>query len=112
MKTLVISILFILALPTFANGWFPSTMQIYVTPTRAEGIIFNNTPYRFLKCKGQLFARTQMNQVGSVNVCAFIPRGGYVQAYLNSYGNAYLLNAWANVQCRPANHFESRHICR
>lgn len=101
MRILILSLLITMSASTFANLWFPMTMQAYISSNHVQGTVFNNTQYSLLKCKGRVFGRTQYGQIGSANFCVNVGRGSYANAYLHAHGYNYFTQAWASVQCRP-----------
>ncbi len=101
MRKLLIATLILLSSSAMAIGWFPTTMQVYITPMAAQGTAYNNTSYALLQCRGTIFGRNQFGLIGRANFCLNIPRGGMAHAFLNNYGNSYFIQAWANIECRP-----------
>ena len=111
MKTIILTVLLSISCSTFAYGWFPSTMQVYINSNHAQGTAFNNTPYALIQCRGKVFGRTQRGQIGAAHFCINVPRGGYANAYLHAHGYDYFTQAWAQVQCRPINFYQSNLPC-
>lgn len=98
-KILLIAALF-LAPIAHGNSWFEINPQVFITNTKIQATVVNNTYYP-IKCRGKILGRTQLNQLGYQKVeINSIPPGSHVFAYLNTWGTAFFIEGSAEIECK------------
>lgn len=88
-----------------AYSWFQVDADVIINP-RLIKVRVTNYESAVLQCQGRVYGETQYGQVGSANFyLSSLHVGSYGYAYLNSYGNSYFVNGWADVRCRFIGHY-------
>lgn len=89
---------FLLTIGVAHAGW-QAGGDVTVNNSRIKWRVYNSTPY-VMYCNGMLYGQTQYGQTGSEQLSVQIGPGQWATRYLATWGNAYFVYGWANVNCQ------------
>jgi hypothetical protein len=96
MKKIILALAMFFSITT-ANAWYAGG-DVTVTTSNIQWRVVN-TSGMYMQCTGTLYGQTQMGQTGNEYVSVIVPPGAVATRQLYTWGSAYFVSGWADINC-------------
>ena len=99
MKKLLLAITLLVASATAYANWWSLSGDVQISQQQVTFSALNNTG-RAVYCRGYVYGESNYGEVGNFFVDGWVANGAYVTGHVTAWGNRFLVNGWAEINCR------------